>query len=789
MNSINLPEDCSKQWDLLLLLLSSEEKKIDRTTDSEIEVMSYFYKHEGIRKILLQWLGQMHESYAKKKSKLDTATKSDEISLHWRHKGNENFRNNYIEESYKCYSKSVQYAEPGGPMFPLAFANRSASLLRLKRYQECMSDIEHALVNRYPREQQHKLYLRQADCLIELRQATRAQQALKEAREHAESLQLPAVHANEFDRHLKVIEKKLDILGPVNVKTEEPEPSSCLLGENHAFVSASSVLELKRSDTAGRYVVTKQATQRGDVLFAEDPYAFVALPLDGDLAIVCEQCCRGDVNCVPCKCCSRAVYCGERCRDAAWDQHHRFECIGAQSRLFPTIGIAHLALRVLLVSASHGFPALPQDAKTKQTTAQDLFKFYSDCDNVQIYKKDTPAFYRMFNLVTNFDKMNNADYIQYGLTATMLALYLESFTTFFPYLASQLPSTMSSEQVKLFASAFILRSLGQLVCNGHAALSLATFDDSGKGESRTLSEREVRHATAIYPSAAMMNHSCDPNIVNTFHRHRLVIRGGRELAAGAEVLNCYGPHRARELAADRRARLRAQYLFHCNCTACADGDRKDAVLLFSAYACPSCKGPVLWARRRAVCQQCRREPPLQAARLQLQHADDLEAQAEKAATLEERCEKLHEAFKLKQQVWHRHHTALRDAADRLARVHAEMGDFGKSVELIKQNIQSLEYHYGSFSVEVAHELRKLADVMLERMFRSPQHSDYRDWCLETHKIIKKAYQLMELNYGGWEPLVRRLKRQEAAVAAQLAGSRTPDAAHSVHHNLHYNLKI
>lgn len=49
MNSINLPEDCSKQWDLLLLLLSSEEKKIDRTTDSEIEVMSYFYKHEGIR--------------------------------------------------------------------------------------------------------------------------------------------------------------------------------------------------------------------------------------------------------------------------------------------------------------------------------------------------------------------------------------------------------------------------------------------------------------------------------------------------------------------------------------------------------------------------------------------------------------------------------------------------------------------------------------------------------------------------------------------------------------------
>lgn len=32
---------------------------------------------------------------------------------------------------------------------------------------------------------------------------------------------------------------------------------------------------------------------------------------------------------------------------------------------------------------------------------------------------------------------------------------------------------------------------------------------------KTITEKEVRRATAIYPSAAMMNHSCDPNIINT----------------------------------------------------------------------------------------------------------------------------------------------------------------------------------------------------------------------------------------------------------------------------------
>lgn len=72
--------------------------------------------------------------------------------------------------------------------------------------------------------------------------------------------------------------------------------------------------------------------------------------------------------------------------------------------------------RVLLLSASQGFPLVPQKS-LKPNTASELFKCYSDVDDIQIYKADSPAFYRMFNLVTNFDKMNNNDYIQYALVS------------------------------------------------------------------------------------------------------------------------------------------------------------------------------------------------------------------------------------------------------------------------------------------------------------------------------------------------------------------------------------
>ncbi|XP_045458387.1 SET and MYND domain-containing protein 4-like [Melitaea cinxia] len=784
MHSVNcMPKDCAKQWEILLLLLSSEEKKIDRTNETEIDTMNYFYNNEGVQKILLHWLQQMKSTYARKISESDTALKCDEVSLLWRERGNEKFRANLVEGSYNCYTKSVLYAKHNSLMYSLALANRSAALLRMKRFQECLSDITLAIANGYPTDQQHRLLLRRTDCHIELKQRSEARASLDAAIRHAESLKLSATNALEFERHVKILERKLDSVVEEDGVKESVTLPECFMGLNPHFKAASNAIELRYNDTVGRHVVAKANTKRGDVLFSEEPYAWVTLPSEER---VCEMCCKADINPVPCDACSRSVYCDERCRARAF--FHRWECVAAQSALIPTIGIAHLALRVLIISANDGFP-MPPRRLAKPCTAADLFKSYAQVDNIKIYDKDTPPFFRMFNLVTNFDKMNNMDYIQYALTATMLTLYLEKFTSFFEYLPSKVPCALSPGELRLFAAAIVLRSLGQLVCNGHATLSLSVVEDDDGRNGRTLTEKEVRRATAIYPSAAMMNHSCDPNIINTFYNSRLIIRCSRELSPGSEVLNCYGPHRAREPTAQRRAQLRAQYMFTCACSACSDSERKDFVLLFSAYACQSCKGPVSWQNNRPRCQQCNAEFHPDRALALIDRAEELATQADQARSLEERCEKMSASYRLRQKVWHRHHAGLRAVADKLARLYADAGEFSRSMELIKQNIQNLEYQFGSFSVEVAHELRKLSDVMLERIFNSPHHADQREWCLEAHKIIKKAIQLMELNYGPWEPLVARLKEQETFVASLLAETRTPNTVDCIHHNLHYNLKI
>lgn len=77
----------------------------------------------------------MNLSYAKKTSETDTALKCNQVSFFWRQRGNEKYCANLIEDSYHCYSKSVLYAKHNDTEYALALANRSAALLRLKRFK------------------------------------------------------------------------------------------------------------------------------------------------------------------------------------------------------------------------------------------------------------------------------------------------------------------------------------------------------------------------------------------------------------------------------------------------------------------------------------------------------------------------------------------------------------------------------------------------------------------------------------------------------------------------------
>ncbi|EFN62504.1 SET and MYND domain-containing protein 4 [Camponotus floridanus] len=109
-------------------------------------------------------------------------------------------------------------------------------------------------------------------------------------------------------------------------------------------------------------------------------------------------------------------------------------------------------------------------------------------------------------------------------------------------------------------------SYGILVCNGHAITKInVTADDH---ENKLLIEEQIRIATAIYPSASMMNHSCDPNIINSFLDQTLIVKAIQDIKEGEEILHCYGVDFRRMPKAERQESLESQYYFTCNCKAC-----------------------------------------------------------------------------------------------------------------------------------------------------------------------------------------------------------------------------
>ena len=67
---------------------------------------------------------------------------------------------------------------------------------------------------------------------------------------------------------------------------------------------------------------------------------------------------------------------------------------------------------------------------------------------------------------------------------------------------------------KLYIGSLLLRHIQQLVCNAHAITEVKVTEP---GEQTLVQETsQVRVATAIYPTASLMNHSCDPTIISRY---------------------------------------------------------------------------------------------------------------------------------------------------------------------------------------------------------------------------------------------------------------------------------
>ncbi|XP_074466537.1 SET and MYND domain-containing protein 4 isoform X2 [Sebastes fasciatus] len=707
--------------------------------------------------------------------------KDAEQAAKYRETGNSSFKTKDYTAASLHYSKGICFAPRSSEQLSLCYANRSAALYHLQHYQESLDDIDKALKNSYPSHLLHKLEDRRTQCL----------------------------------KHLSVGQK---------AKEDHHNPAS----NSHIYpdrVNRASVGPLKFgmrpqaavgfSPEKGRHLVAAERIAAGEVILHDRPYSCVLIPgmeevkgkggrQDAEKGVLlgvehrrCHRCLTETLCPVPCKGCSYSRYCSTSCQRDAWEEHHRWECpLGAD--LMAMGVMEQLALRVTLKAGLKNIqmardPIRDEHAKSEPSCPNGESGDSRQPDPCTSYYGD--SYPSVFHLRHHLNRHSPG--VRFLCAVTVATLYLKlskagppptSWDLSRPSGANGQPPDKQgdiadwSSELWLLGSA-VLRHVLQLRCNAQA---IVTLQDTGAANSPVQSSREIRIATAIFPTLSLLNHSCCPNTGLVFSTGTslsadvgesvaecgsmargvtVTVRAAKVITPGKEILHCYGPHNSRMATQERQRLLQEQYYFLCQCEACTlqqqqqqqeEEEEGSEGSLQSGFLCGKCKGSLKVGIHKVgfLCSQPSCGHRMSSSEVS-QSLQEIRVDLEKAVELMER-ERPDEALKLLRKTQSQSelflavtHPVQGELEDATARAYATMGDWNNAASHLERSAVAICSQYGEDSIELGRQLFKLAQLHFNGGARGLALS-----------VIPKVRQLLCLHGGPLCPELQELQDME-----------------------------
>ncbi|KAM4702443.1 SET and MYND domain-containing protein 4 [Discoglossus pictus] len=661
--------------------------------------------------------------------------------------GNKSFGRRQYKAAAVLYSKAISHAGTGTEEMAVCFANRSAVLFYLGHYSACLEDIQHAQEHGYPDRLKDKILKRQEDCWQKLKQScTSTSNTLNK---EVTGLIHPTKAPNQDDLRHKCLELELD--------------------KNPQLTNTCSSLRLNFNTAKGRHLVAAQDIPQGEILIWEEAFVSVIIPErksrevnNWDTSITscdlhCHHCLRRVLASLPCQHCSYASYCSDTCRDSAWSSYHYVECpLGA---LLLVLGVfCHTALRAVLVAGCEEVTEL-----IKQTNVT-IKKIGGESCSVTgtCQQKYSSSYKSVFNLLPHAENHKDQWKFICGFSAAALCKRLSiallgHAIEISPPSEKLLTNAMSTNidwlSQQHYLGQAMLQHILQLHCNAQAVTVLQEeYEDRHSSvETSTL----VRLATAVFPVLSLLNHSCDPNTSVSFQGRYAMVKANQPIKSGEEVVHCYGPHKLRMGVEERQRLLKAQYFFSCPCEACTK-EQWSTDTTSCDFCCPKCSSPLKGDRDlKCTIKGCISNMNRDQLLGRLQHLKDMvdvandrlqDNQTDVAIGMLKTS--LLEAGKFLSV----NHILLGEISDHLAQAEASKGNWITAAEYLKRSIQIVEHRFGSSSIELGHELFKLAQIL----FNGREVTD----CMST---ILRAQQLLSMHYGADHNLVQELQEMKTCL--------------------------
>ncbi len=463
------------------------------------------------------------------------------------------------------------------PALALALANRSATLLNIKKYRQSIIDIQLAMQYGYPEDLSYKLYDRKGKCYQGMFDTAQAVQAFRKAGELLKVAKLDDTGKQLWEKSLKKqiqqVETKhaqslLDTLDTAcNLSYPVPDISGSL---NDKYPCASSAFEVCYNPVlGGRNMKAANDINVGDVLLVENPYSAVLLhKLFGSH---CQNCLVQVAVPYPCHHCSTVVYCSSVCQKAAWKSFHHIECSIMNWCSKEWIGrIGYLALRTAIITGRDTI---------MNTFSSDIMDDKESNQNAGLNKEGVYAndIHSVYHLVGHSSKRNSEMKLQF-VTMTMLLLKLLQQGGFW----GDKNRSVDSYEINVVGSALI-HLMEVIQCNAFSIVEMKAADDF-----RLCKPEDT--GLGLYLTSALMNHSCDPAVDVNYFGNVSIYRAIRNIKAGEPVTLDYGPIFYTQPKSQRQASLQEQYFFTCQCEAC-QGDWplwQNLESCSATFRCPSC---------------------------------------------------------------------------------------------------------------------------------------------------------------------------------------------------------
>lgn len=476
--------------------------------------------------------------------------KNGDIAQTSRKQGNVLFQKKQYQEAIEHYNQSVIHAPAEDDCdreeLTLALANRSASLYHLQQYQRCIDDIEYALEMGYPENLRYKLYDRLGRCYIALEDRANAVGYLKKAGECVLVSDLNDKGKQVWQQSLAKLLRQAEQLKELSHNNDTgrrrrkvpPE----IVNRSPEYPCVSAAFGVHYSADKGRYVRAKEDIKVGDVILVEKSYSSVLI--SEHLESHCNHCLLRIMVPFPCMRCTSVRYCSPACQHQAQESYHHAECSLMGWLTEEWMGqMSYLALRTVLVT----------DIKT-------LIHNYQKPGQSTMCEKQPVKYENIWHLLGHVEKHSQEQLFQLTVMA-VLTVKLLQLTDYWPDQHTDI--AQSSDDLLLALGCSVIELLCIVQCNAFNIAEMQVHSDF-----RLCKPRDI--GLGLYPTAALMNHACCPNVDVNYYGDTNVYQAIQNIKAGEEINVDYGVVFYTNPRLDRHSKLSDQYFFTCQCQACTE---------------------------------------------------------------------------------------------------------------------------------------------------------------------------------------------------------------------------